>query len=712
MSDTRDAEFDAISEADIFEEARDRRNIFIESESHNTTLAKADLLFREGEQWDHEVITTASEETPELTINLTDTLVGRVVNSIAEREPRGKCHPVGDGADIERADVINGIGRHIEYRSEASVAYDQGADSAVTIGWGWWRLSTEYLAPNSFQKEIRICPIMNVFSVYADPGAIMPTACDMWWALISIKMKRTEYKRLYPRMPNVQWNDAGRDEGRGDWEEKEEIRLAEYFRIREKSELLYRIVGPQGEEYTCFKSDLPDQGQMARLGGRIVDERDSSKRQVEWFRLNGTRVIEREILPGTYIPLIRCQGNARNIDGKIYRRGMVRSLQDPQRMVNYGEVAKIKRLGLAPQAPWVVAEGQLDGHSEWTDTNRAAFPVLTYKVVTVNTGQGEVPLPPPARQPPAQIEAGFSEFVQGMRSNLLAIAGMPNEPGQDQQQGQTVSGVALQRRDKLSDQSHSQYYKNQKLAIAHTWRIMLEWIPHYYSEERMQRIIGDDGKPQLIQLNQKTQENGVAAVKNDISVGRYDVVMDSGPSYETKREEGSESLLELASSPTLGPIVAKTAPDLVFRSMDFPYAEEIADRLMAQTPEGLQKIMADLPKSAQAVVQTLSQQVNQLRQELQQAQMEQKYGITKAHLAATVKAHDVEETNKTKRADTQSRERTAIQTTEMRVHGELLKEEIAAGGKILDTHAKAGHDAKAQERMIAAGEHAENGRGE
>jgi len=320
--------------------------------------------------------------------------------------------------------------------------------------------------------------------------------------------------------------------------------------------------------------------------------------------------------------------------------------------------------------------------------------VLTYKPVTIQTSQGDMLLPPPQRQPPAQMEAGFAEFTQTMRSNLLAIAGMPNEPGQDNTQGQVVSGRALQQRNKLSDQSHSQYYKNQSLAIAHTWRIMLQWLPHYYSDERLHRIIGEDGKPSMVKINE--QSDGVGAVKNDVTVGRYDVVMNAGPSYETMREEASESLLELAGSPTLGPIVAKTAPDLVFRSMDFPYAEEIADRLMAQTPEGLKTLMESMPKDARAVVQSLAAENDQLKQALQQAQNEMKYGIAKAHLAATVKAHDVEETNLTRRLDTQSRERTA-----------LAVEEIAAGGKILDTHAKAHHEERAQARMIEAAEHAE-----
>ena len=236
----------------------------------------------------------------------------------------------------------------------------------------------------------------------------------------------------------------------------------------------------------------------------------------------------------------------------------------------------------------------------------------------------------------------------------MAVAGMPNEPGQDEK-GPVVSGVAIKRRQWLSDQSHFQYYDNLTLAIAQFWRVMVEWIPAYFSEERMQRVIGEDSTPKMVKLNeQTTDENGFAKIKNDLSVGRYDVVMDTGPGYETKREEGASNLIDLLKVQALAEIIAKTGPDLVFRSIDHPYMQELADRLLASTPEGLEKVKEGLSSQAKALVDYLSKENQALKQELQQVQADLKYGITKAHLAATVKAHDVEETQKTKRADTEA----------------------------------------------------------
>jgi hypothetical protein len=683
-------EFAAITDKEIWEEARDRLQIATEAYSNNRKRARAAMLFCEGEQWDHDVVTTASEDSPELTINLTEAFVRRVVNNIKQQRPRGKCHPVGDGADIELAEIINGIGRHIETRSEASIAYDLAADCAVTAGEGYFRLIAEYESPRSFRKDLRILPIRNIFSVHMDPGAIMPSGADQTWCILSTKMKRQEYKRCYPNAKNVNWNDIDRQHDRLDWENKEEIRLAEYFRIREVADKLYLIRNARGEERAIYRSELPrsESGKVVMKDAEqffaerklsIIDERDSIKRQVEWFRLNGLIVVERQQIPGTYIPVFRVDGNTKDIDGQIRRKGMVEPLMDPQRMVNYGEVAKIKRLGLAPKAPWVAAEGQLDGHPEWDDANQKTYSVLTYKPVLLETGGLPVLVPPPARQEPAQIEAGFSEFVQGMRSNLVAVAGMPNEPNQDVN-GVVVSGKAIDRRQYLSDQSHFQYYDHTTQAIAQCWRVIAEWIPYYFSEPgRVQRVIGEDSTPQMVTLNERVEEDqGVSRIKNDLSVGKYDVVMDTGPGYETKREEGAENMLDLIKIPPLAELIAKQGADLVFRSIDHPYMQELADRLMAATPEGLKKVMDGLSIRAKSVVQFLANENQTLKQQLQAAQVELKFGLQKTHMQAVVKAHDTET-----RADTA-----------------LKVEEIRAGGKIIDATAGRTHEAQLLEREL------------
>ena len=99
---SRDPEFDAITEREIFMEAKDRLQISYDAEIDNRNHSKACMRFREGDQWDDAPATSQSMDQPELVINLTDAFVTRVENNIRQQRPRGKCHPVGDGANRVR----------------------------------------------------------------------------------------------------------------------------------------------------------------------------------------------------------------------------------------------------------------------------------------------------------------------------------------------------------------------------------------------------------------------------------------------------------------------------------------------------------------------------------------------------------------------------------------------------------------------------------
>jgi hypothetical protein len=136
------------------------------------------------------------------------------------------------------------------------------------------------------------------------------------------------------------------------------------------------------------------------------------------------------------------------------------------------------------------------------------------------------------------------------------------------------------------------------------------------------RIIGDDGKPKVITINQKTKgENGVDRVLNDVTIGQYDIVMDTGPGYSTKRQEAVESMMAAL---TANPNLFGQIGDLVFRNMDFPGAEVIADRLASINPLANIDEDSDIPPQAQMQIQQMQQALQQMAQQNQQLQMAMK----------------------------------------------------------------------------------------
>jgi hypothetical protein len=712
----RDSDKTALSDDEIVRECMERLRIATEAESENRAMGIAALEFRDGNQWPDDLYNQRKiDRRPSLTINHTNTFVRRVVNNMRQQRPRIKVHPVGDGADVAKANVIGGLIRHIENCSDASTAYDTGGESAVSIGWGYWRVLSRYIDDNSFDQELALKQIRNSFTVYIDPGATLPAGEDMQWCVITEKMKRVDFKRENPGVQLTDFTQTGAGDARSDWESKEEIRLAEYYRIRQTSDTLYRMTNGMAMFEDQIKATLP---QLQKAGvGYVTDtngkkvSRPSTRRLVEWYKLNGTTIVDRRAkddnpLPDRWIPIVRCEGNVLDLNGRVRRKGMVADLMDPARMYNYWRTMETELLALAPKAPWVVAAGQLDGHPEWKDANQKPYSALVWEPAFLEQPDGtKTLLPPPTRTPPVAVPAGAVQAAQGAQQDLMSVAGMPHDPSADVP-GAAISGVALARRQALSDIGHYQYYDNQTRAIAHTGRILLQLIPFYYSTQRMQRIIGEDGLPSMVSVNQPQQSPtnpAITEVKNDLTIGRYDVVMDTGPGYETKRLEGADSMLELLKTPLAEPI-AKVGADLVVRNMDFAGASDLADRLMPMTGPGMDKAVEGLPPEAKGIVLSMQHQMQQQTQMIQHLQLELKYktqiesGWMDVEREKTqAKTKDTLMSNQTRAHDTDTKGTVAIHVAE-----------ITQAGKLLDTHVQGGYDKAARADELAAAKAAEN----
>jgi hypothetical protein len=371
-------------------------------------------------------------------------------------------------------------------------------------------------------------------------------------------------------------------------------------------------------------------------------------------------------------------------------------------MLNYWSTCETELVALAPRAPFIVAEGQMDGHPEWKDANQKPYSALVYKPVHSNPDDpNSPPLPPPIRQEAVQIPAGVVNARQGAMQDLMALAGMPHDPRADVP-GAVVSGRALRERQALTDRSHFQYYDNQTMAIAHTGEILLDLIPPYYSVQRMQRIIGEDGVPQMVQLNEQVkdpQTQALLEVKNNMTMGQFDVVMDTGPGYETKRQEGQEAVIDLLKTPLAEPIV-KAGADLIVRNMDFAGADDLADRLLPSNPEGMNKAIKALPREAQGIVQALQAQLAESQKVIQAQAMELKF---KGQIEAgwmQVEREKIDKQSGVKVHDTQVKSDTQVLTQTMKDTTARDVAEIHGATQLLNTNTEAAHDRRAAEQMI------------
>jgi TolA-binding protein len=685
----------------IIDEAKDFLKFCNDADTMNRQEALEDLKFVNGDQWPVELQNSRNlESRPILTINKLDTYCRQVTNQQRQQRPRIKVHATNTQADAKTAQVISGVVRHVEVNSNADHAYDNGFDYAVRMGWGYWRVNTRYVREDSFDQDIFIDPVDNPFTVYWDPNSIAPDGSDAEKCLITTMMPKEVFRAQYPGFDDgTSFSPRGTGDSQSEWITKEDIRLAEYFyTVREKAKLYHLSDG------TMKFADGKDFFERISLAGlSVIDERPSYKKTIKWKKMTAIEVIEERDWPGRYIPVVPVYGRHVVIGNKRKKFGMIRHAKDPQRMYNFWQTSITESIALAPKAKWVMAEGQDEGHeNEWSQANIKSTAYLRYKQTDID-GR---PAPPPQRLQPEPPPAGVMAAAGAINEDLQAIMGIYDP---SQMPTGNISGKALNGQQQQVDLTNFDYYDNLTRSISHTGKIILDLIPKIYDSERVMRIIGDDGKPELITLNERT---AVGEVLNNVTVGEYDVVMETGPGYNSKRQEAVDSMMGMLSA---DPSLMQTAGDLIFRNMDFPGADTIADRLATLNPLSKVDEKSPIPPQVQMQLAQSQQQMQQMQQQLQQMQMmiKQRQDIeqvkqdneTKRELMRqTAKAHDIEMSNETKRRDVDmkvmGKEQDTKLMTDTMIEIENIKGQFALLLAHIDAAARRGAAIETEERAI------------
>ena len=578
------------SDADVLSTARSRLDMAISALSESREDELDDLRFYAGSpdnhwQWPADVLATRGavqgqtiNARPCLTINKLPQHVHQVTNEQRQNRPQPKVIPVNDQADVEVAEIFNGMIRHIEYISDADVAYDTACENQVSYGEGYVRILTEYCDADTFNQDIKVGRIRNSFSVYMDPLIQDPCGSDARWCFITEDMPKDEYERQFPDaspLTTLQTLGVG-DQGISQWLNENTIRIAEYFYIENTKETLNLYPG----NITAFQGTMEDKMLRAQFG-KPLRSRQSDRKKVKWLKINGYEVLERADWAGSHIPVIRCVGNEFEVEGRLYVSGLVRNAKDAQRMYNYWTSQEAEMLALAPKAPFIGYGGQFEGYEQqWKTANTQNWPYLEVNP-DVTDGAGVV-LPLPQRAAPPLPQTGLIQAKMGAADDIKSVTGQYNAS-----LGQTSnerSGRAILARQKESDTGTYHYVDNYARMIRYVGRQLVDLIPKIYDTERIARIIQEDGESAMIKINPMQQEpvkkimneRGIVIDKiYNPGVGKYDVRVITGPGFATKRQESLEAMAQLLQG---NPQLWSVAGDLFIKNMDWPGAQEMSKR--------------------------------------------------------------------------------------------------------------------------------------
>lgn len=601
--------------ADTFQTALDRHRDAREAFRDQRTRMLEDAEFSnpaDPKQWD-DAAKRIRENGPDgarpcLTLDHTNQYIRQVVNAARQNKPGLTAMPASGGARIEVARAIEGMFRHIEYRSRAQIAYDTAVEHAARMGLGWIRVMPEVVNAKLNHQEIKICRVHNPLAVVPDPNWKEPDGQDLRWVFYESNLAKKEFQARYPKAELRPFNESGTS---AEWFQENTVRIAEYLEVVEKAQqrLIVRLLDGSKRDVTSdeYWEIAKQQGTQPLLEAQYMGE----DRQVKWRVMSGAEILEETDFPSRWTGFVPVIGSEVWIEEKRYLSGMVRSMMEPQRAYNYERSAWVEAVALQPKTPYMASVEAIEGFEDaWAGANRSNKAYLPWNAYSEDGQQN----PMPGRVAVPQLPTAFAQGAQFADNDIQASVGMYRAslgaPTQEH------SGVALRQKRMEGDTATFHIPDNLNGSVEMVGRICVDMMPRIYDEVREARILGVDGSAKPVKIDPSgevysVRPNGEETI--NLGTGEYDVRCKAGPSYTTLREEAAEHLTQLMGNPTIAAVVAPIWAQM----MDWPQADKLSKAFLAVAPP---QVQAALNEQGAKDPEQLQQQLTQCQQQLEHMQ--------------------------------------------------------------------------------------------
>lgn len=577
----------------------------LDADRHNRRAAIEDAQFVAGDQWESWVQSVRErKKKPTLTVNRLPSFVAQVINNRRLNETEVKII-ADDDAYRETAKVRESIIRAVQRNSSANRAYTKALENQVIGGLGNFGLELDFASDDVFDQDLRIYPINNPFAVVWDHGMADFTGADADHVFVVDSMDRKTFEARYPQAVAGSLSQDTDLLGLGvdayAWDSGNEVLIAEFWKMKSRRRILGLLRDlDEPDDATQFEvvdvTDMDNDELLQRIVSRDDGTpilRDADVQYAEMYLVSSHDILEGPYeLPIKRVPIFRAPGWELNVGDYKNRFGMVRFLKDPQRFLNYWRSAIAERLQQSPKGTWIASDAAVEGREkQWRESHLSDDPLLVW-----NSESGA----PPTPVPPAQVETALITQAEIAERDLREVSNI-SEAALGRTSNE-VSGRAIRARQEAAQLGSAVYQDNLTAAIEEAGKVMNDLIPFVYSTPRTVKVLGEDATELgTARINDETDDEAV-----DITAGKYQVTIKTGPSFETKRIESQENMLNMVNAM---PQTMAVAADKIIEAQDWPGAGEIARRLRTQMPPG---VIADADKMP-----------GQVQREQQQAQMQQ-----------------------------------------------------------------------------------------
>lgn len=480
----------------------------------------------------------------------------RIISEYRKNRITVKFRPKDSQGSEELAEKLNGKFRADYEETSGGEACDNAFDDGVVGGMGCWRLSCDYedeMDPTNEQRRISIWPVYDPANcVYFDPDSKQYDRSDSTWAMEMFSMSPEAFKDEFPNAECASL-DHNTDNSQYDWNTPDAVYVGRYYEVRvERVKLLaYRnpLTGESSiydeDEIKDIQDELEESGAFEFLGERAV-----KKRRVYCGLMSGFEWLEEpQRIPGEYIPLIPFYGRRCFVDNMERIEGHAAMAMDAQRLENLmvsmvadnatqtgGDNIPIVDIGMIP--------GSLAKHWAERNTKRPAYlPMDSLRdkdgnIVAAAQVSGYTP-----STPLSPAVAALLQYTGATIQQITGSAGIDSIP----------SNIATDTVDSIFNRLDTQsfiYMDNMAKSMRWCGVVWLSMAREVYGSDKETRIMNEDGSDDMVLLNGSVldRQTGQKIALNDLTVGKYEVTVDVGQSFASRRDATVRQLTSILQS--------------------------------------------------------------------------------------------------------------------------------------------------------------------
>lgn len=454
-----------------------------------------------------------------------------------------------DKASPDAADVLMGMYRTDMRDNSAKMAVNIAVREQIESGVGAWRIVTEYedLDPTSNNQIIRREPIHSACAtVIWDSNSRKMDKSDAEHCTIIHSMTMNGWEQ-YAKDNDLDAEDVPSFQSPQNWMfpwmTKNTINIAEHYAVEEKKEWAYIYQNPlTGEPVSYFKRDINDViDDLAEKGFIKIAERKVKRRRIKKTLLSCIEIYKEQYIAGEHIPVVPVFGEWGYVDSKEVYEGVVRLTKDGQRLRNMIMSFNADIVARNPtKKPFFTPEQILGYEHMYSGDDDYPYYLINSKD---ENGADLTPGPVAYYENPEVPQA--NAYMLEAATNAVKEVSSVGVDAADAAGGQ-VAFDTVNQLNMRADMETYVFQDNLSIAMRRDGEIYASIANDIYDIPRSVRITMEDGTEKDVELMTEMVDlrTGDTVVLNDIR-GRYECYTDTGPSFQSMKEQNRAEIQEL-----------------------------------------------------------------------------------------------------------------------------------------------------------------------